>query len=42
MSRKECFGIYDKIFEDELDMVFLEEGIIYLYNICGIVDKWLG
>lgn len=42
MSRKERFGTYDKTFEDELDMVPLEEGITHLYNTRGIVDKWLG
>jgi len=42
MKKKERFGTYDKSFEDELDMVPLEEGIPHLYNTRGIVDKWLG
>lgn len=42
MKKKERFGTYDKSFEDELDMVPLEEGITHLYNTRGIVDKWLG
>jgi hypothetical protein len=32
----------EKSFEDELDMVPLEQGITHLYNTRGIVDKWLG
>jgi hypothetical protein len=42
MRRRERFGTYDKSFEDELDMVPLEQGITHLYNTRGIVDKWLG
>lgn len=42
MRKRERFGTYDKSFEDELDMVPLEEGITHLYNTRGIVDKWLG
>ncbi|KAG0608553.1 hypothetical protein M758_8G114300 [Ceratodon purpureus] len=42
MRRRARFGTYDKSFEDELDMVPLEEGITHLYNTRGIVDKWLG
>ncbi|KAG0557133.1 hypothetical protein M758_11G100900 [Ceratodon purpureus] len=42
MRRRARFGTYDKTFEDELDMVPLEQGITHLYNTRGIVDKWLG
>lgn len=42
MRRRARYGSYDKSFEDELDMVPVEEGITHLYNTRGIVDKWLG
>ncbi len=42
LRRRARYGTYDKSFEDELDMVPLEEGITHLYNARGIVDKWLG